>query len=335
MKNINNIVKLICGTEKQGTALLVDQNHAITVRHCLEDFFLKKTSAIMLEVIIDGNAKKISALPVEEGENAFVYLQLEEKVESIKEIHFLDCKLDAFQEVSMFGYGKYYANGSWKKLEYSGREDFIEGSVCDLQFNINDYRDKTFAGFSGSPIFDEGRSFVIGLISQEESVDYEAIYVEGISVRSQKDFFEKYGIVVDSKNLIRKDAGKRTNAMQMTDCYITGMSDTIVELHHIILDKIIALHHEGYWERALSELKEQIQLQQNDEQMSNEIKAKFLLQQAIWVLEDNHNISAANKIYQRAVRLYESIDAKVFLALRAFYSGDSNARKLIEPRLVV
>lgn len=331
MKATNNIVKLLCGTEQQGTALLVDQEHAITVRHCLKEFYRKRTSSIILVVVIDGISKEISALPGEKEESVFVYLNLEEKVESVNEIRFWDCKLEAFQKVSMFGYGKCYANGSWKELKFSGRGDLDKNSVCDLQFDLIDARDKTFAGFSGSPIYDEERSFVIGLISQEECADHEAIYIEGISVSSQKEFFEKHGIIVDNMNLIRKKIGERANTMQMTDCYITGISDTIGKLNNIILDKIVALHREGYWEKALSELKEQIQLQQGDAQTSDEIKAKFLLQQAMWILEDSYNISAASKIYQKAVHFCESLDTKVFLALRAFYSGESSARKLLEP----
>ena len=75
----------------------------------------------------------------------------------------------------------------------------------------------------------------------------------------------------------------------------------------------------------MSELKEQIQLQQGDAQTPDEIKAKFLLHQAMWILEDSHNISAASKIYQKADRFCKSLDTKVFLALRAFYSGESSA----------
>ena len=154
MKATNNIVKLLCGTEQQGTALLVDQEHAITVRHCLKDFYRKRASSIILVVVIDGISKEISALPADEEESAFVYLNLEEKVESVDEIHFLDCKLEALQKVSMFGYGKCYANGSWKELKFSGRGDLDKNSVCDLQFDLIDAREKTFAGLSGSPIYD-------------------------------------------------------------------------------------------------------------------------------------------------------------------------------------
>ena len=157
-------------------------------------------------------------MPAEKEESVFVYLNLEEKVEFVNEIRFLDCKLKTFQMVSMFGYGKYYSNGSWKKLKFSGRGDLDINNVCDLQFEIIDARDKTFAGFSGSPIYDEKHPFVIGLIAQEECVDHEAIYLEGISVRSQKEFFERHGIIVDNMNLIRKRIGERANTMQMTYC---------------------------------------------------------------------------------------------------------------------
>ena len=154
----------------------------------------------------------------------------------------------------MFGYGQCYANGSWKELKFSGREDWDKNSVCDLQFDLIDARDKTFAGFSGSPIYDEECSFVIGLILQEECADHEAIYIEGISVSSQKDFFEKHDIVVNNTNLIRKRTGERANALQMTDCYITGVSDTIDELnnmrkfylrhpdYHLVSDKLSWSH---------------------------------------------------------------------------------------------
>jgi len=61
------------------------------------------------------------------------------------------------------------------------------------------------------------------------------------------------------------------------------------------------------------------------------VKAKFLLQQALWLLEDIHNISVANKSYNKAMRISKMLDARAFIALRAFYLGEKNARELVKP----
>ena len=172
MNGVCNIAKLKCGSNQQGTALIIDVEHALTVRHCLKDFYCGKADTITLDIFIDGKVKQISAYPIidDKDEDKFAYLQLAEKVEQISEIKFVSYKPSAFEELHMFGYGKDYPVGSWKNLKSIGREENVEGFVCDLLLEQNS-KDKNYVGYSGSPIFDKDESFVIGLISQEEDVN--------------------------------------------------------------------------------------------------------------------------------------------------------------------
>lgn len=327
-----NIAKLKCGADQQGTALIIDEGHAVTVRHCLKDFYCGKADTITLDIFIDGKVKRIPALPVidNKDEDKFAYLQLAEKVEPIGKIKFVAYKPSVFEELCMFGYGKDYAVGSWKILKSISREEHVEGMVCDLLLEQNS-KDKSYVGYSGSPIFDKDRFCVIGLISQEEDANCEAIYIEGISVRSQKDFFEKHEIPVETMELWGRKVDEKPGTVQSAKFNITGIADTISEIHTTLLQEIIGLHHKGYQSEALAKLKNQIQLQQSNENVSDDVKAKFLLQQALWLLEDSHNISAANKSYNKAMRISKTLDARAFIALRAFYLGEKNARELVKP----
>lgn len=327
-----NIAKLKCGVDQQGTALIIDEGHAVTVRHCLKDFYCGKADTITLDIFIDGKVKRIPALPVidNKDEDKFAYLQLAEKVEPIGKIKFVAYKPSVFEELCMFGYGKDYAVGSWKILKSISREEHVEGMVCDLLLEQNS-KDKSYVGYSGSPIFDKDRFCVIGLISQEEDANCEAIYIEGISVRSQKDFFEKHEIPVETMELWGRKVDEKPGTVQSAKFNITGIADTISEIHTTLLQEIIGLHHKGYQSEALAKLKNQIQLQQSNENVSDDVKAKFLLQQALWLLEDSHNISAANKSYNKAMRISKTLDARAFIALRAFYLGEKNARELVKP----
>lgn len=327
-----NIAKLRCGSGQQGTALIIDEEHAVTVRHCLKDFYCGKADTITLDIFIDGKVKRILALPIidNKDEDKFAYLQLTEKVEQIGKIKFVAYIPSVFEELCMFGYGKDYPVGSWKMLRSIGREEYVKGSVCDLSLE-QIAKDKSFVGYSGSPIFDKDRSFVIGLISQEEDVNCEAIYIEGISVRLQKDFFEKHGIPVDTMEPWGRNVDEKPGTVQSAKFNITGVANTISELHNTLLQEIIDLHHKGYQSEALAKLRNQIQLQQSDENVSDDVKAKFLLQQALWLLEDSHNISVANKSYNKAMRISKMLDARAFIALRAFYLGEKNARELVKP----
>ena len=89
-----NIAKLKCGADQQGTALIIDEGHAVTVRHCLKDFYCGKADTITLDIFIDGKVKRIPALPVidNKDEDKFAYLQLAERVEPIGKIKFVAYK---------------------------------------------------------------------------------------------------------------------------------------------------------------------------------------------------------------------------------------------------
>lgn len=331
----NNIVKLFCGTE-QGTALLIDSQHAITVYHCVESAYKDDSVPITLEIMVDGRGKKVQAslCTIEDGSSnrsALAYVQLNETVNNICAVKFNSCILSTFQEIHMFGYGKNRPVGSWMQLKSTGPSGIIEGKVCDLQLDTVDTKDKTFSGFSGSPLLDKEHSYILGFISQEDIVGGEAIFIEGISVKSQVDFFNKFNIPVESLKIAERNIDGKPTTVQTVNFEVIGSSDRVCELYNTILNDIVLMHHKGYRMEARNKLREHIHKQQNDNFLSNGIKAQFLLQQAIWELEDNHNISVANKSYEKATQYDKSLDSRIFLALRAFYLGNGEAKELLEP----
>jgi hypothetical protein len=199
--NENNIVKLICGSES-GTAILTDSNHAVTVYHCVKYACTFPQSDIILYIVINGIGKEVNASIVDmnsqlDGENAFVYLQLKESQMNVSTVKFASCSIKPLQEIHMLGYGKNRSDVSWITLESSGRSEAIIGKKCDLQLEPRTARDKSFDGFSGSPLMDKENSYILGLISQESEVNKEILYLEGVSVRSQIKFFRKHGIQVE------------------------------------------------------------------------------------------------------------------------------------------
>lgn len=331
----NNIVKLFCQHEL-GTALLINENHAITVFHCVKSAYEDSSVKITLRVVINKKWKNVEALLVKRSdvtydEDSFVYMQLKEPVENICKVRFMNCTLAPFQEVHMFGYGKNRSDATWVQLKSIGASEAVEGKVCDLQFETIDTKDDSFSGFSGSPLWDKEHSNIVGLIAREDDVNQVPIFIEGISVKSQMDFFRKFGIDVESLEIVERNLGGKAGIVQTMDIKITGVSDSVCQLYNALLNETVSLHRKGYRIEAQNKLKEHIQQQKNDESVSCEVKAQFLLQQALWILDDNHNVSGADKSYKKALEYDRSLDGRAFLALHAFYLGDKNARDLVKP----
>ncbi len=212
-----NIVKLHCGSE-YGTAILIDDIHAITARHCLKDAYLKG-SVIELSIDKNGHLENVNASlsKMSDRGDALILLDLEDRSDSVSEVKFLDCGLDTFQNVRMFGYGRNYSvEGSWIDLKSIGRKEAISDSVCDLRFHLVDANDSSFSGFSGSPVYNDQESFVMGIILQEyeELESHKAVYLEGISVRSQKKLFEKYGIHIESFDILKRNFDGKPGTVQ-------------------------------------------------------------------------------------------------------------------------
>lgn len=328
----NNIVKLRCGSEC-GTALLIDDTRAITARHCLKDAYLKG-DVIKLSVVKNGHLETVNASlsKKSDDEDALILLDLEDRLDSVSEVKFLDCGLDTFQKVRMFGYGRNYSvEGGWIDLKSIGRKETISDSVCDLRFHFVDASDSFFSGFSGSPVCNKQESFVMGMISQEyeEPESRKAVYLEGISVRSQKKLFEKHGIYVESLDILKRNLDGKPGTVQNVQSDIIGISDTITELNDAVLQEIVSIYHKGGHLEARNKLKKQIEWQQGNDTITNATKAQFLLQQAIWQLEDSHNIKSANKSYNRAIQYNSQLDARIFFALRSIYSGRDDAKSYI------
>lgn len=232
-----NIVKLKCGST-HGTALLIDKDHAVTVRHCVTDACQKKDSEFEFYILV--NEKKI-AVSLEErdyksDEDFLVRLRLAEHVGNLEEIRFAGYKMAPFQEFHMFGYSGLYEGGNWIQLKYTGPEKTQTDRICDLRFAAVDSKDKTFEGFSGSPVFDKDHTLVAGMISQELRSDQEAIYLEGISIRSQKNFWKACGIPVEKE----EDHPIFSSHKRKPVCYQTGRKNKLFYGRVQSIDKIIS-----------------------------------------------------------------------------------------------
>lgn len=331
----DNIARLICGGE-YGTAILTDPDHAITVYHCIKKAYEDPPAEIKLQTVVAGTGKEVTASVIgtknhTDEEDEYVYLQLKESVENIDAVKFMSCNIEPFQKIHMLGYGKNRPGVSWVKLQSTGRTQAVTGQKHDIQLEAKYAKDKTFAGFSGSPLMDKEDTYVLGLIAQEGEVNKEVLYIEGVSVKSQLRFFEKHGISVEVYKAPERNMAIKPKITQNVGFNATGMSDVGYDPYNAILDGIILLHHKGYKDEAQRKLKEQIGQLQNAKNVSDKVKAQFLIKQAIWILEDSRNVAAANKAYHKAVQYDESLDARDFLALRSFYSGSQDARKLIMP----
>lgn len=331
----NNIARLICGGEC-GTAILTDPNHAITVYHCIKKAYENPPAEIKLQTVVDGSNKEVTASVIgnenlADEEDEYVYLQLEERVGNVDAVKFMSCNIERFQEIHMLGYGKNRPDISGVKLQSTGRIQPVAGQRHDIQLETEYAKDKTFAGFSGSPLMDKKEAYILGLIAQEGKVNNEVLYIEGISVKSQLHFFDRHGILVEKYKATQRNMAIKPKTTQNVGFNATGMSDVGYDPYNAILDGIILLHHKGYRDEAQRKLKEQIEQLQNDKNVPDKVKAQFLIKQAVWTLEDVRNVTAANKAYHKAVRYDESLDARAFLALRSFYSDDKDARKLVMP----
>ena len=330
-----NIVKLACGKE-QGTAVLVDEWHAITVFHCVRDALGENPAVVTLDIITEKKCRPVNAClvmseEVEYDEASYVYLELQEPVEHLESVRFMNCMPETFQKLHMFGYGKYRPGGNWIQLENVGRQQAVEGQICDLHMQTDGAEDPSFAGFSGSPLWDEQHSYILGLGKAEDVAGNQPVVLEGISVASQMDFFKSFGIAVESKKTVKRRLEGKTGVLQTVTPYITGVLDAHSDLYDSLLCEVMEKHRRGYRREAQKRLQDYIARQQGDSTVSDEIKAKYLLQQAVWILEDQQNMAGADKVYRRAMEYAPEMDARIFLALREFYAGKTEARELLEP----
>lgn len=333
--NEDNIARLICGGE-YGTAVLTDSDHAITVYHCIRKAYEDPPAEIKLQIVVAGTGKEITASVIgtknhADEEDEYVYLQLKESVENIDAVKFMSCNIEPFQKIHMLGYGENRPDVSWVKLQSTGRTQAVAGQKHDIQLEAEYAKDKTFAGFSGSPLMDKEDAYILGLTVQEGEVNKEVLYIKGVSVKSQLRFFDRHGISVEIYKAPERNMAIKPKITQNVGFNATGMSDVGYDPYNAILDGIILLHHKGYKDEAQRKLKEQIGQLQNAKNVPDKVKAQFLIKQAIWILEDARNVAAANKAYHKAVQYDESLDARAFLALRSFYSDGKDARKLVMP----
>lgn len=334
----NNVVKLQCGGES-GNAVVLNSNTAVTVKHCVNNYFEKQDKIILY----DSNGQELVATVIGNDADCFqneqyVFLNFEPKL-NVGTVSLVTHFPRTFEKAAVFGFDKNHCEAPiWHKIEYIGsRERVAYDAIYDLIYN-DDTKEKSVAGLSGSPIvFLESRNFVYGLISQERLEAGEQINIEGISVASQKEYIRLQGISVEEiNNRSTIDADKKTIGYDYSVRSKEILDPCVVEsqgpLFEYKLEEITSLALCGKMQEALERLRKEInQICNRSVPVSNEVKAKYQYQYALWL----SNIPGKNKVADRALekaKMYDpSLDIRSYLAIKAAHENNNNYISLLKP----
>lgn len=198
---LNQHIGMIRSTAGKGNVLFLDGNIAVTVQHCIYD---KKTNTWMQNVRLiwndnKGNLKEIPALvdpEFDKDKDKLVFLYLDEKIE-LAPICLFEKNIKFQEQLTMIGYSKSYKEKVGLDIISIG---FHSESVDKELILEMKSRAKSYQGFSGSVIVDQGNSIVGFIISQQMEKDT-AIALYGITVKSQLSLLEKHNITVISEKL--------------------------------------------------------------------------------------------------------------------------------------
>lgn len=180
-------VQIKCG-ENYGTAFLINENTAITVKHCLYNDKEKKyeTNAVLL-VYINNEEIKINVIVDKLFDSRFdelVVLHCEEKI-NVPTLYLAYADICMFEDLKAIGFGNSYERKKrWIKLQNSNfiNNDISENMILDMQNSkAIDYR-----GFSGALIADT-YNYVVGVIKSQLNENGKANALLGISL-DKKEF---------------------------------------------------------------------------------------------------------------------------------------------------
>ena len=201
-----NVVKLECG-ERKGNAVFIDEQHALTLKHCIEPFLDDEINEIRLYFYNGTEYQFLDAelIAVSSDGDGFALLRTEMK-ESFCNAVLTSCPVRPFEQFAAFGFNhNYNEKPSWRHLE-SISPDSIElpETIGDLMF-INKTKELSVEGLSGSPILpNESSNRIVGLAIEQNLERGLAVDVRGISVYSQKGFLQENGIMFDDIEEIGK-----------------------------------------------------------------------------------------------------------------------------------
>ena len=210
----NTTFQIKCG-ENYGTAFLINENTAITVKHCLYNNKEKKyeTNAVLL-VYINNEEKKINVIVDKLFDNRFdelVVLHCEEKI-NVPTLCLAYADICMFEGLKAIGFGKSYERKKrWIKLQNSNflNDGISENMILDIQNSkAIDYR-----GFSGALIADT-YNYVVGVIKSQLNESGKANALLGISLKNQLAFCKKYNLQIQNRE---KALGDHFEKARITD----------------------------------------------------------------------------------------------------------------------
>lgn len=207
-------VQIKCG-ENYGTAFLINENTAITVKHCLYNDKEKKyeTNAVLL-VYINNEEIKINVIVDKLFDSRFdelVVLHCEEKI-NVPTLYLAYADICMFEDLKAIGFGNSYERKKrWIKLQNSNfiNNDISENMILDMQNSkAIDYR-----GFSGALIADT-YNYVVGVIKSQLNENGKANALLGISLKNQLAFCRKYNLQIQDR---QKALGDHCEKARITD----------------------------------------------------------------------------------------------------------------------
>ena len=193
-----NIARLECGTE-EGNAVFLNRDCAMTVKHCIKPYLKDPNTKILLYCLIGEEylSREAKLIACTEEEDGFALLKVELEA-NFEDVFVTPCSMRPFEQCVTVGFNKNHNDEpSWRKLQSRLGVDMPRGhAIRDLLF-MDDSKEKSFLGLSGSPILpDEESRYIIGLTVQQKTEKGDAYELRGISVASQLEFLIANGIEI-------------------------------------------------------------------------------------------------------------------------------------------
>ncbi len=337
-ENIEKIVAKIEGP-KIGNAFLVDENRAVTVKHCIENPF-EKVKLVFPKIQESGPVDVWAAVDerFNQEEDELLLLKLEQELPQM-EISIAVMTMHPSDEAKVFGYDRnYLATGRWTDVISAASAIPNSEIVQDMLFDVQRNRESDFSGLSGSPIV-KG-NYIIGIVSQETLEKSQAISIHGISAKSCYRFWERYGIRVTDLSDVGGfffEPNLSIGSYRSSDRNIAiggeqGLRNWVHGKYSEKLEEIVSLHRRGDIESAWDELRKQIMELDRNLYIGNDVKGEYYYRMALWFLEDKRDIRKAQKKYEKAVELKPDLDGCIYLALKQMLTGErTDAEELLEP----
>lgn len=192
-----HVVKLICGDET-GNAVIVDNFHAITVKHCIRNYIENGES---IKLICQQDGEKVLSASLEDCERLkdeqIVVLSISPQTE-MTTLTLLSYKPLIFEKAATVGFDKnYFERAIWQELKCVGNNNGGQSDLIhDLVFK-GESKERSVKGLSGSPIVKfDNRENVYGLVSMERCESGSQIDIEGISIASHMDYLKRKSITI-------------------------------------------------------------------------------------------------------------------------------------------